>query len=145
MEYCQHAGGIEEKLNYLSLANQVLLSGDYMGLRDKVLGKFKTESEEEGEDFVQVNPEDESGKVDVRIENLREYADADRVQQLVREGSVVFLKIKELRGKDINELKRAVDKLRKTCTAMNGDMVGVDEDFLIITPKFATIYRGKAG
>jgi len=116
-----------------------------MSLKDKVLGKFKQEKVEEGEDFVQVNPEDESGKVDVRVENLREYADTDRVQQLLREGSVVFLKIKDLRAKDINELKRAVDKLKKTCTAMNGDMVGVDEDFLIITPKYATIYRGKAG
>jgi len=116
-----------------------------MGIKDKILGKFKTETVEEGEDFVEAIPEAEEGKVNVRIEKLQSYADADRVQQLVREGSVVFLKIKELRGKDINELKRAVDKLRKTCVAMNGDMVGVDEDFLIITPKFATIYRGKAG
>jgi len=52
--------------------------------------------------------------------------------------------IKDLRKKDINELKRAVERLKKTCTAMNGDIVGVDEDFLIITPQFAKIYRGKA-
>jgi len=123
----------------------ITTKGGKMGIKDKILGKFKTETVEEGEDFVEAIPEAEEGKVNVRIEKLQSYADADRVQQLVREGSVVFLKIKELRGKDINELKRAVDKLRKTCVAMNGDMVGVDEDFLIITPKFATIYRGKAG
>ena len=53
------------------------------------------------------------------------------------------LKIKELRETDINELKRSVDKLRKTCIAMSGDMVGLDEDFLVITPNFARVYRGK--
>jgi hypothetical protein len=119
--------------------------GDEMGIKDKFFGMMKQEKAEEGEDTVEVSPEIEEGKVNVKIENLRGYSDTDRVQQLMREGNVVFLKIKELRGKDINELKRAVDKLRKTCTAMNGDIVGVDEDFLIITPKSVTIYRGKAG
>jgi len=119
--------------------------GGEMGIKDKFFDMLKQEKVEEGEDMVEVSPEMEEGKVNVKIENLRNYSDTDRVQQLMREGNVVFLKIKELRGKDINELKRAVDKLRKTCTAMNGDIVGVDEDFLIITPKSVTIYRGIAG
>jgi SepF-like predicted cell division protein (DUF552 family) len=57
--------------------------------------------------------------------------------------TAIRTKIKELRERDINELKRSVDKLRKTCSAMSGDIVGVDEDFLIITPSFAKIFRGK--
>jgi len=108
--------------------------------------KFKTkEKVEEGEDFVEVGPTEEGGKISVRVENLKDYADIEKVQGLVREGNVIFLKIRDLREKDMSELKRAVEKLKKTCTAMNGDMVGVDEDFLVITPKFAKIYRGKAG
>ncbi len=83
------------------------------------------------------------GKVGVRIETLVDYNDTDRVQQLVREGNVVFLRIRDLRARDIAELKRSVEKLRKTCTAMNGDMVGVDEDFLVVTPQYAQIYRGR--
>lgn len=86
----------------------------------------------------------EEGKVNVRIENLTDYADADRILSLMREGNVIFLKIKELRSKNITELKRCVDKLKKTCLAMEGDIVGVDEDFLVLTPNFAKIYRGKA-
>lgn len=85
------------------------------------------------------------GKINVRIETLADYMDTDRVQQMLREGNVIFLRIKDLRAKDIAELKRSVDKLRKTITAMNGDMVGVDEDFLLITPNFAQIYRGRTG
>lgn len=111
----------------------------------KIIEKLKGDEEETGDEFLEVNEEPEAGQVNVRIETLKNYSDADKVQNLVREGNVVFLRIKELREKDINELKRSVDKIRKTCSAMNGDIVGVDEDFLIITPSFAKIYRGKAG
>ena len=114
-----------------------------MAVLDKILKKLKVEEEPE-EDFVEVNPVEEEGRVNVNIESLNSYSDAERIQSLVRGGSVVFLRIRELREKDITELKKAVDKLRKTCTAMNGDIVGVDEDFIIITPHFARIYRGKA-
>jgi len=65
------------------------------------------------------------------------------VQQLVRDGNIVFLRIRELREKNISELKRSVEKLKKTVVAMNGDIVGVDEDFLVITPTSAKIFRGK--
>ncbi|MDI6798430.1 MAG: cell division protein SepF [Candidatus Aenigmarchaeota archaeon] len=114
----------------------------------ELLGKFKstrTEGKTE-EEFLEVDSSllGEQGKVSVRIEHLKGFADTEKVQQLVREGNVVFLKIRELRDKDINELKRCVDRLRKTCLAMNGDIVGVDEDFLIITPDFARVFRGKA-
>ena len=104
---------------------------------------IKKPKKEEIEEFIEIEPHKEETKVNVRVETLRDYIDTDRIQQLVREGNVVFLKIKELRNRDMNELKRAVDKLRKTCTAMDGDIVGVDEDFLVITPNFAKIYRGK--
>lgn len=136
---------------YLSLKfnfnyRRCLIIGDAMVL-EKLFKKIKTEEAEKGEEFVEIDAaalKEERG-VNVRIETLEDYVDTDRIQGLVREGNVVFLRIKKLRQKDISELKRAVDKLRKTCIAMNGDIVGVDEDFLIITPQFAHIYRGKAG
>jgi SepF-like predicted cell division protein (DUF552 family) len=112
---------------------------------DKIMDKIKGEEEETGDEFLEVAGEDETSHVTVRIETLKDYADTDRVQNMLRDGNVVFLNIKQLREKDITELKRSVDKIRKTCSAMNGDIVGVDEDFLIITPSFAKIYRGKAG
>ena len=115
-----------------------------MALKD-IFGKIKGSSEEkEGEEFVEVGAEDEKIQVNVKIDTMTSYADAERVLQFLREGYVIFLRIRELREKNINELKKAVEKIKKTSNAMNGDMVGVDEDFLIITPKFARIYRGKA-
>lgn len=111
-----------------------------MGLLDRLKGSGE---EEQGEDFVEVSAEDEKSQVNVKIDTMTSYADAERVLQHLREGMVVFLRIRELREKNINELKKAVEKIKKTANAMNGDMVGVDEDFLIITPKFAKIYRGQ--
>lgn len=118
-----------------------------MKLRE-ILEKIRPAKTEEKleEEFLEVDSSllDQQGKVNVRIEHLDGFADTEKIQQLVREGSVVLLKIRKLRDRDINELKRCVDRLRKTCLAMNGDIVGVDEDFLIITPNFARVFRGKA-
>jgi SepF-like predicted cell division protein (DUF552 family) len=79
--------------------------------------------------------------INIKIEELNGFTDTDRIQNIVREGNVVFLRIKNLRQKDINELKRSVDKLKKTIIANEGDIVGVDEDFLILTPKFVKVFR----
>lgn len=112
-----------------------------------VIGKLmkKKKTEEEGDEFLEI-PESalrDDAKINVRIMSLKAYADTDRVQSMLRDGNIIFLRISDLRHKDIAELKRAVDKLKKTCTAMEGDMVGVDEEFLIVTPRFAEVYRGK--
>jgi SepF-like predicted cell division protein (DUF552 family) len=105
----------------------------------------KKEDEERDDEFLELDTShfDEKLGVNVKIDVLERYSDTERVQGLLRQGSVIFLKIRELREKDINELKRAVERLRKTCSAMNGDIVGVDEDYLIITPSFARVFRGK--
>jgi SepF-like predicted cell division protein (DUF552 family) len=115
-----------------------------MGIKD-FFGKLGGNKEEAGEEFMEVGdvPSD-TNEVNVKIESLKDYEDTDKVLQLLREGYVIFLKIRELREKDMATLKKAVEKLKKTISAMNGDIVGVDEDFLIIAPKFASIYRGKA-
>jgi len=95
-------------------------------------------------DFVELDDSafNETTGVNVRIETLKDLLDTDRIQYLLREGSIVFLNIGELRRRDLSELKRSVEKLKKTCAAMDGDIIGVDEDFLILTPKFARIHRG---
>lgn len=84
----------------------------------------------------------ETANVNVVVDSLKGFEDADRVQNVLRDGKVVFLRIKELRENDINELKRSVEKLKKTCTAMDGDIAGVDEDVLILTPNYAKVFRG---
>lgn len=111
----------------------------------KIIDKFNPRSTvEPEEEFIEIEPKPEDRRINVKIDILKDYSDTERIQSMVREGNVVFLKIKDIRQRDITELKRCVERLKKTCLAMNGDIVGVDEDFLVVTPSFAKVYRGKA-
>ncbi len=108
----------------------------------KIFGK--NEEMEGEEEYIEIESLGESmGKTHIRIENLNDYRDVEKIQKLVREGNIVFLKIRKIKERDLGELKRCVERLRKTAIASNGDIIGVDEDFLIITPSFAKIYRGE--
>ena len=95
------------------------------------------------EDFVEVGVEDSrtTGKIGIAIEKLDDFADTDRVLKVVREGSLVFLKIKTLKEKDLGELKRAVEKLKKTVLAQNGEIIGVEQDWLILAPEHARVMK----
>jgi SepF-like predicted cell division protein (DUF552 family) len=116
-----------------------------MGLRDMFSRKDEEYDEFGGEDYMEVNlmdaDERKLGKIGIRIESLDEFADTERVLKQVREGAVIFLRIKGLRDKDMGELKRAVDKLKKGVAANNGDIAGVEQDWLILTPHYAAIHR----
>ena len=96
------------------------------------------------EEFIEVGVSDgasRTGKIGISIEKLDDFADTDRVLKSVRGGSMVFLKIKTLKEKDLGELKRAVEKLKKTVHAQNGEIVGVESDWLILAPEFAKVER----
>lgn len=105
---------------------------------------FGKQPEQNPEDRVELNEDlfKEERTVSVAVENLKAFSDAERIQGMVREGKLVFLRIKEMRENDINELKRAVERLKKTINASDGDIVGVDEDVLIICPPNARVFRG---
>ena len=108
-------------------------------------GNGKDEAAEPMEEFIEVNVMDsddrKTGTLGIKVEKLTEFPDTERVLRAVRDGNVVFLKIKALKEKDIGELKRAVDKLKKTVSANNGDIAGVEQDWLILTPEFAKVVR----
>ncbi|MEM5778724.1 MAG: cell division protein SepF [Candidatus Aenigmatarchaeota archaeon] len=109
---------------------------------EKIFGRgFKEIGEEEFIELDTGEVETPSGKIPIKVDKLEDFSDTDRIQKTMREGAIVLVKIKALRSKDISELKRAIDKLRKTCIAMNGDIAGIDEDFIIITPSFAHVAR----
>ena len=88
------------------------------------------------------NEERKDAKLTIQVEKLSSFADADRIQEKVRSGRILLVKIRELREKDIAELKRAVARVRKTCLAVDGDIAGIGEDWLLVTPKTAKINRG---
>ncbi len=109
----------------------------------KLFGKDETR-ELKDDEFIELDagsPEVSGGKVPIKIEKLEEFSDTDRLQKLVREGAIVFIKIRPLKDKDISELKRAIEKLRKTVIAINGDIAGIEEDWVVLCPSFAKVVR----
>ena len=80
-------------------------------------------------------------RVGIKIEKLNDFSDTDRVLRMIRSGNVIFLKIKGLKEKDMGELKRAVEKLKKTIMANNGDIAGIEQDWLVLTPENINVER----
>ncbi|MBS3124464.1 cell division protein SepF [Candidatus Woesearchaeota archaeon] len=100
-----------------------------------------------GESYVEVDSgssKEEKAKVIVRPFVMEEFEDIKEVLDVLREGSTIALvNIKPLREKDLVELKRAISKLRKTCEAVEGDIAGFGEDYVVAVPYFAKIFRGQ--
>ena len=97
----------------------------------------------ESSDYIQVQPEDTGkGKVIVRPFLLEDFEDIKPVIDALREGyTVALINIRPLRDRDLVELKRAINKLKKTCDAVDGDIAGFGDDWIAVVPSFASIHR----
>lgn len=95
------------------------------------------------DDFVELDAEmaDTDEKVVIRAETLREFDDVENVQDHLRSDHIVWVNIKPLKDKDMTDLKRAVKRLKKTVKSIDGDMAGVDEDWIVACPGYAEIAR----
>jgi SepF-like predicted cell division protein (DUF552 family) len=95
------------------------------------------------DDFVELDAEMKKGnkKVVIRAETLQEFDDIENVQEHLRNDHVVWINIGPLKNKDMTNLKRAVNRLKKTIKAIDGDMAGVDENWIVACPSYAEIAR----
>lgn len=101
---------------------------------------------ESQDEYVELNTEPgaERGgqKVLVRSFTLEDFSDIKDVLDVLREGyTICLINIKPLKEKDLVELKRAINKLKKTCEAIDGDIAGLSDDYIVVTPSFAEIFR----
>ncbi len=97
-----------------------------------------------GEEYVEMEqPEEpkEEKQMMIEVERLDGFSDSDRIQRKIREGNILLVKIRDLKAKDAEELKRSVERIRRTCLAVNGDIAGLGDDWLLVTPSTAKIYR----
>ena len=117
-------------------------------IRDKLSGKDSS-SEDFAEDYVEISsqPSDRGGKAKVVVRPfiIEDFADIKPALDSLREGyTIALINIKPLKDKDLVELKRAINKLKKTCEAISGDIAGFSEDWIVVTPSFASVHRGSA-
>jgi SepF-like predicted cell division protein (DUF552 family) len=108
-----------------------------MGFLDKLKGAEETEYME-----LDTEAEEPAGKkLLIEIDRLDNYNDSDRIQRKVRDGSVIIIKVRDLKAKDTNELKRAIEKIKKTCMAIDGDIAGIGDDWIVVCPKSVKVHR----
>lgn len=106
---------------------------------DEFAGEFE-------DDYVEIDTPkgiaQKRAKVQVKSFVVADFADLKDALDALREGyTIALINIKPLKDRDIIELKRAVNKLKKTCDAIEGDIAGITEDWIVVTPSFAEIYR----
>ncbi|MFH1424176.1 MAG: cell division protein SepF [archaeon] len=78
----------------------------------------------------------------VRVVNLNDFADVETILDVLRErNSIVILKIKPRLVEEKMELKRALKRIQRTCQAIGGDIAGIKEDIIVITPPNVAIWR----
>ncbi len=84
-------------------------------------------------------------KIKIRPFTLKKYDDINEILAALREGyTIAFIDIRQLKSKDIIELKRALTKIKKTVDAMEGSIAGFGDHAIIAAPEFAEVYRGPA-
>ena len=110
-------------------------------LFEKLLGKGLGIKEGELIELDTENLETPKGKVPIQVFKMEDFSDSDKIQKAIRNGAIVLVKIRSLKEKDLSELKRAIDKLRKTCVAINGDIAGIDDEWIVLCPSYAHVAR----
>jgi SepF-like predicted cell division protein (DUF552 family) len=107
---------------------------------------FDDDDQESQDDYVELDtaaPQSEDQKVVVRPFVIEDFNDVKDILDSLRESyTIALINIKPLKEKDLLELKRAINKLKKTCEAIEGDIAGFGDDYIVVTPSFAEIYRG---
>ncbi len=120
--------------------------GLFSNLKEKIKGSNDVDvSEEQAEEYVELSQEpgaQPDAKIIVRPFTIEDFEDVKPIIDVLREGyTVPLINIRPLKDKDLVELKRAVNKLKKTTDAIDGDIAGFGEDWIVVTPSFAKIHR----
>ncbi|MBI4145448.1 cell division protein SepF [Candidatus Woesearchaeota archaeon] len=120
--------------------------GFFSQLKDKLAGPSYDEIENAEQNYVEIDTAREEGKskITVRPFLLEDFEDVKPILDSLREGyTIALVNIRPLKDKDIVELKRAINKLKKTTDAIEGEIAGFGEDYIVVCPSFASIYRSK--
>lgn len=121
----------------------------FVRLKDRMRGSqedYGVPEEDDGEGYVELSADvsSEASATKVRVQSfvLEDFADVRLILDALREGyTIALVNIKPLKNQDLVELKRAINKLKKTTEALDGDIAGFGEDWICVTPGFARIHR----
>jgi SepF-like predicted cell division protein (DUF552 family) len=118
-----------------------------MAFFDKIGSAFRRDGGEVdiSDDYVELEA-DVTGarsKITIRPFTLDSFDSVKPILDALRQGyTIALINMGPLRERDQVTLKRAIDKIKKTLDANDGDIAGVGDNWLIATPSFASVYRG---
>ncbi|EEZ92755.1 MAG: hypothetical protein BJBARM4_0587 [Candidatus Parvarchaeum acidiphilum ARMAN-4] len=119
---------------------------------DNFLNIFKknvnVDSSSQSGDYVELEVEQGDkpmAKIYVKYYNLNKFEEASSILNDIRSGyTLSFIKVKEIREKGgVDELKRTISKLKKSADAAEAQIIGVDEDYLLVVPDFVKVEKGE--
>jgi len=123
--------------------------GFFDKLKESVSGngsEVVQEAEEEG--YVELGTDaaaEAKSRVTVRPFVIEDFESIKPILDSLREGhTIALINIKPLKDRDLVELKRAINKIKKTCDAIEGDIAGFGDNWIAAVPSFASIYRYKS-
>lgn len=109
-----------------------------------IIPKFKKEpvQEEVIEEYAELPVEvSDKKKMNVVIQKMERFSDTDFVLKTIKEGNVVIAMIKDMKENNIDELKHSISKIKTACANINGNVMGLGEDILIIMPANVSIKK----
>jgi SepF-like predicted cell division protein (DUF552 family) len=112
---------------------------------DNLKKKFMGDEGEVSSEYIEIDLGNESAdsKISIKTFVLKVYDDINPILNALREGdNIVVIDIKQLKAKDVVELKRVISKVKKTVEALEGSIAGFGENVVIATPSFARIEKG---
>ncbi|HIJ99340.1 TPA: cell division protein SepF [archaeon] len=78
----------------------------------------------------------------IRVLSMNDFSDVEGVLDHLRDrNNIIVLKVKPRLMQEKLELKRALKRIQRTCQAIGGDIVGIKEDVILISPPSVGIVR----
>ncbi|MCH8519817.1 MAG: cell division protein SepF [Nanoarchaeota archaeon] len=121
------------------------------GFFSKLGGKRETYVEDTQDEYLALNESEiivnnpkREYDVEVQVFVLDDYEHIRKILDTIRsETTMCLIDIHLLRNKDPDELKKAIDKLKKTVEAVSGELIGFHENWIMAIPKNVKVRRNK--
>lgn len=103
--------------------------------------KKKEEPPPSDEQYHELEGEEQLPQIHVVVDKIDSLSAIDRIIKQVKSGNIVVAGMRDLKETNLDELKQCVNKLKLSVGNLNGDIAGVGDDWLIVTPSSARIHR----
>jgi len=106
---------------------------------------YEEDEEDYNDDYVELDTAKspkKRPKTVVRPFTVTEFRDAKEIIKVYRQGKTIcMLNIHPLKREDMVELKRFINKVKKTVEAVDGDLAGFGEDQVVLVPHHVKIHK----